>query len=84
MSKFGYGVTEKVLRNLVQSVLEARAPGLLVHLDIVGRRILTQEEREALREVLSDEFVESGLGLEDEPNERGLLIEEAIGWLGSK
>jgi hypothetical protein len=52
---------------------------------------LTQEvlrarahERETMRDLLSDEFVETGLGPDDEPNQRGLLIEAAIAWLGDK
>lgn len=84
MTKYGYGVTEKVLEGLTRGVLQARAPELLRFLELVGTRSLTQDEREAMREVLSDEFVETGLGPGDEPNERGLLIEEAITWLGHK
>jgi hypothetical protein len=52
--------------------------------DLVGKRPLTQDEREMMREILAAELVESGLGQGDEPNDRGLLIETAITWLGHK
>jgi len=84
MSRYGYGVTEKVLHQLTSEVMLARAPehaGLLV---LIGTRRLTQEERETMRETLSDELVEAGLGPDDEPNERGLLVQAAIDWLGHK
>jgi hypothetical protein len=39
---------------------------------------LTDEQRDELREMLTDEFIETGLREDDEPNERGLLLEELI------
>jgi hypothetical protein len=43
---------------------------------------LTNDQREELRQILTDELMETGLGDDDEPNERGLLLEELIDKLG--
>ena len=82
MTRYGYGVTDVVLRQLVHEVLEARDPGKL---NLVPRLPLGPEDpdtTEAIRGVLADELVESGLGIDGEPNERGRLIEAAVDWLG--
>jgi hypothetical protein len=84
MRRYGYGVTEKVLEQLVRSVIENRAPEHATLLDLVGSRPLTRDEREAIRDILADELTESGLGPDAEPNDRGLLLEAAIAWLGHK
>jgi hypothetical protein len=44
--------------------------------------VLTNDQREELRQILTDELMETGLGDDDEPNERGLLLEELIDKLG--
>lgn len=84
MSRYGYGVTETALHRLTREVLKARAPEHASLAELIGTRPLTQDEREAMRECLSDELADTGLGPDDEPNERGLLIEAAIAWLGHK
>ena len=84
MRRYGFGITEKVLSQLVREVLKSRAPEGLGIDDVMNAEPLTQEQREAIREVLADEFVASGLGLDWEPNERGRLLEAAIDWLGHK
>ena len=43
---------------------------------------LTAEQREDLRQAVTDELIETGLRDDDEPNERGLLLEELIDRLG--
>jgi hypothetical protein len=43
---------------------------------------LTTEEREALRELVADEFAEAGLQQNDEPTGHGLALESVIDWLG--
>lgn len=43
---------------------------------------LSHEERIAIRELLGNELCETGLGLDDEPNTRGIQIEKLIDWIG--
>lgn len=43
---------------------------------------LTEYQRDELRQAVTDEFSETGLRKDDEPNERGLLLEELIDRLG--
>ena len=43
---------------------------------------LPHEERMAIRELLGSELCETGLGMDDEPNTRGLQIEKLIDWIG--
>jgi hypothetical protein len=76
-----YGVSEEVLRRLVREVVTARAPDHIGLLDKIGAGI-DDDTRQSIREILADELVETGLRPDDEPNERGLLIEAAIAWLG--
>ncbi len=82
MRRYGIGFTEEVFRRLVREVMENRAPDQIGLIDKLGSRPLDQSTREALRETLADELVASGLGPNDEPTERGRLIEAAIDWLG--
>jgi len=84
VSRYGYGVTEKALERLTHDIVQARSSENLGLVKVVGKRPLTDDERETLREVLADELVETGLGPDDEPNERGRLIEAAIAWLGQR
>ena len=81
MRRFGYGVSDEVLRRLVREVVSARAPDRIGLIDKLGSR-LDQSTRESIRHILADELLETGLGPDDEHNERGLLIESAIDWLG--
>jgi hypothetical protein len=43
---------------------------------------LTVAERFELREAVGRVLCETGFGADDEPNARGLLLEELIDWLG--
>ena len=69
---------------ILRAVVTQRAPQHLVLVDALMDRPLTPEERELLREVVADEFIESGLGPDDEPNDRGLLLDDLIAWLGHR
>ena len=79
--RYGYGVTGTVLVRLLEEVVRARAPEKLMLMAKVSAGSLSSDEREELREVLADALVEEGLGSDDEPNERGRLLEAAIDWL---
>lgn len=82
MRRFGVGITEEALRRLTAEVVRTRAPERLGLLDELGSRPLEEGTREVLRGLLADELVETGLDEDDEPNDRGRLIEAAIDWLG--
>lgn len=81
MRRYGFGITEEVLRRLIREVISARAPDRIGLIDKLGSR-LDESTRESIRHILADELVETGLRPDDEPNDRGLLIEAAIDWLG--
>lgn len=61
-----------------------RSPIDLAIVAAIKARELSADERERLREIVADEFVEYGLGPDDEPNSRGLLLDDIIAWLGHK
>jgi hypothetical protein len=82
MRRNEYGVSETVISRLISDVLLARAPNQLHLLATLGREPLSLDERETIRGILADELVAVGLDPDDEPNERGQLIETAIDWLG--
>lgn len=79
-----YPISEPAMIRLVESVLRARAPEKVSVASALPDRPLSGDERELLRELLADELVETGLGPDDEPNERGRVIEDAIDWLAHK
>ncbi len=69
--------------DLLQEVVARRAPQMLSSLEVIGRRLLTEEEREALRLVVLDEYLEAGLRRDSyEPNSYGLRLSELIERLG--
>lgn len=82
LRRYGFGVSEEALRSLVQAVLAARAPDKLAFLHGLPLTPSMTSITEEIRETLSDELVEVGLGPDGEPNDRGRLIEAAIDWLG--
>jgi hypothetical protein len=55
---------------------------LLDRLATVGEAPLTPDEREDLRDAVSQELLASGLTGADEPNSRGLALESLIDALG--
>jgi hypothetical protein len=67
---------------LLREVVETHGRRSRSLVETIGTRLLTPEEREALRYLVSEELVRTGLGNDDEPNERGLLLEDLITWLG--
>ncbi len=68
--------------SLLREVVARRAPQMLSLLEVIGRRLLTETEREELREVVLDEFLEVGLRKDYEPNTYGLQLSEMIERLG--
>lgn len=82
MRSHGYGVTEELLRRIVRDVLLNRAPTHLPMVESLPLPRSMSDTTESIREILSDELVEAGLGPDDEPNEHGRIIEAAIDWLG--
>lgn len=69
------------LAAILRGVVEARRPDLIHLLD--SSATLAAKERQALRQALADELAATGLRDDDEPNERGHLLEELIDKLGS-
>lgn len=67
--------------DLLSKVIWQRNPSLMPLVHSLGKAPLTQEEREQLRDVLADEFVEHGLQPDDEPNEWGVKVDDLIGRL---
>ena len=70
------------LSALLSEVVWKRNPdmiGIVASFQNVG---LTETQREELRQTLTDELIDTGLRENDEPNERGLLLEELIDKLG--
>lgn len=77
----GLAISAK-LSALLSEVVWKRNPsmiGIVASFQNIG---LTDDQREELRQILTDELIETGLHENDEPNERGLLLEELIDKLG--
>jgi len=62
-------------------IIQRRNPELLNLPFFTPPKPLTDEEREAIREALADEFCEFGLKEDSEPNKYGLFIDDLIGKL---
>ncbi len=69
-------------KELLQEVISRRSPESTPLLDALARRRLTDEEREELRQVVTDDLIERGLRDDDEPNEHGHRMERLIDALG--
>jgi len=67
---------------LLKEVVLKHRPSLLPLLDSLGRVSLTTKQREDLRGAIAEEFSQTGLGKNDEPNSRGRLLENLIDRLG--
>jgi hypothetical protein len=66
--------------DLLRHVVEKHCPEHLNNLRRLGE--LTHGEKLALQQAVADEFLATGLGEDDEPNERGLRLEALIDFLG--
>ena len=67
---------------LLRSIVGSRRPDLLPIVDLIGSIPLSTEQREHLRRTVSEEFIQTGTGANDEPNAQGLLLEDLIDSLG--
>lgn len=68
-------------RGLLRRVTVKYSPEIEDLVDAVGRRPLTDEEREALRTGLAREMTSVGLREDSEPNEYGIELDDLIGRL---
>jgi hypothetical protein len=66
----------------LREVVSSRSPPSLWLLDALLERPLTHDEREELRHIVMDDFLERGLGEDDEPNAYGHQMERLIDVLG--
>lgn len=70
------------MAEMLSEVIWKRRPELIGVLGSLQDVQLTEYQREELRQAVTDEFTETGLRDDDEPNARGLLLEELIDRLG--
>ena len=63
---------------LLQEVLEKRAPQRLELVMKARRAVLLDHERAELCELISSEFLTTGLGVDDEPTPRGIRLEQLL------
>ncbi len=75
-------ITNHIFDKLIE-IVKRRSPELLSFSFFIPPKPLTEEEREAIREVLADEFCEFGLKENFEPNDYGIFIDDLIGKLGN-
>ena len=66
------------LSSLLREVLERRAPELLTAIQGRSQVVINEHQKGVLQELLGDEFCETGLRGDDEPNQRGLDLEKLI------
>ncbi len=76
------GVEDRALVRLIKDIICARAPDLVDVIARIGSEAIPHSDAERVREILADELVENGLGPDDEPDERGRLVELAIDFVG--
>lgn len=70
-------------QNILKELILKRNPSLLQVLDSIGKESLTIDQRESLRDLILDEFLETGIEEDDEPNDRGHILEQLIDRLGN-
>lgn len=63
---------------LLREVLEKRAPELLPVLREGSEVVIREDQKRDIQELIGDEFSETGLRDDHEPNERGLALEKLI------
>lgn len=70
------------MSELLSEVLWKRDPSMIGVVASLQEVQLSEDQREELRQAITDELMETGLRDDDEPNERGLMLEELIDRLG--
>lgn len=71
------------LAKLLSEVVKKRSPHLMGLLTIAQDVRLNESQRDELRQAITDELCDTGFREDDEPNARGLLLEDLIDRLGS-
>lgn len=69
------------MKGLLSEVVSKRCPHLASLLVSLEDTELTDTQRDELWDAIADEFSETGLKEDDEPNGRGLMLEDLIGRL---
>jgi hypothetical protein len=69
------------LRSLFDEIVRAHRLELSDSFKTSGPAALDTSERERLIDVISGEFIRTGLQPDDEPNARGLQLEELLDWV---
>ena len=72
----------KEMEGLLREVVQGRRPDLLAILNSHAEGGLTELQRNELRHAVTEEFCRTGLREDDEPNRRGLRLEELTDRLG--
>jgi hypothetical protein len=75
------GLTKEQQKFLRETLMN-RAPEFLNLLDSPEDVRLSANQRDELRQIVTDEFCATGLRENDEPNARGLVLEDIIDRLG--
>ncbi len=69
------------MRELLTEVIKKHRPDMLNLVTSSQDIELTDTELDEIFDIVGNEFCETGLKINDEPNERGLLLEDLIGRL---
>jgi hypothetical protein len=72
----------KAQQDLLRDILQRHGSQLLILLDSPDAIKLTGNQRDELRQLITDELCATGLRDDYEPNQRGLLLEELIDRVG--
>jgi hypothetical protein len=70
------------MTELLSEAVTKHRPDLTHLITALPDEELSEDQREELRQAVADEFCETGLREVDEPNQRGLILEELIDRLG--
>ena len=63
---------------MLKDIISRRCPSLVDISKKIELSILTEVEKKSVIDVLTEEFCATGLGKDDEPNGRGVLIDDLI------
>lgn len=69
-------------RGYLRAIVARHDPALMSLVEKIEVARLSDDEREALREAIADEFTRVGLQADGEPNTKGLELESLIDKLG--